>query len=45
MKKTKELVTKIQQKNNLERKKIEKKEGRLRYKIGDPNRLNFYWGP
>jgi len=43
MKKTKKLAEKIQKKNRTLQKKLEKNSGNLKFKIGDPKRLNIYW--
>jgi len=43
MKRIKSATEKIQKKNLKMKKQIEKKSDKLKFKTGDPNRLNIYW--
>lgn len=43
MKKIKNVVEKLQKKNNAQQKKLEKNKDKLKFKLGDPARLNIFW--
>ena len=43
MKKIKIVVEKLQKKNLSQQKKLEKSKDQLKFKLGDPSRLNIFW--
>ena len=43
MKKIKSVLDKMMKKNRELKKQVEKKSDNLKFKVGDPTRLNIYW--